>query len=74
MPKDLFEGQSIEIPCPGCGEKTIRSLESLRNDTEYVCAGCGETIRPDAEKLFKGLDDAQAKARKMVADLAKKFR
>ncbi|SNS36689.1 hypothetical protein SAMN05216374_0998 [Tardiphaga sp. OK246] len=74
MSKDLFEGQSIEIPCPDCGEKATRSLASLRSDTEYDCSGCGKTIRPDAKKLFKGLDDAQAKARKMVADLSKKFR
>lgn len=63
--------QTIDLPCPGCGHKTSKSLSWIRENPEaYTCEGCGKTVvldgAADITASLDSIDDA-------VADLSDTF-
>lgn len=73
MAKDLFDDQSIEIPCSGCGEKAKKTIAWIRANDRYVCAGCGVEIILERDKLLAGLDQANERIAKLMRDLPGSF-
>ncbi|CDM59914.1 hypothetical protein LPU83_pLPU83a_0073 (plasmid) [Rhizobium favelukesii] len=65
----MFEDVEINIPCPGCGQKTKKSVAWLKANKQFTCDGCSNAVTVDAEKLFAGIK----KADKTLADFRKKL-
>lgn len=74
MSDDLFDEQSIDIPCPQCGHETKETIRWLRANADYVCAGCGRDIHLERDKLLRGLEDAQNQIADLVGRATRKFR
>jgi hypothetical protein len=49
MPR-FFDSQVLAIACPGCGQKTRKTVEWLRSHTHFMC-GCGTRVNLDAKEL-----------------------
>lgn len=59
-----LDAQSVDIPCPQCGQKTAKSVGWLKTQSEFACAGCGQTIHVAAEEFragIKSVEDALAR-------------
>lgn len=65
----MFENAELGIPCPGCGQKNPKAIAWIKanNHGHFVCDGCGERVRVEADELIAGLD----KVDKSIADLRK---
>lgn len=55
----------IPVPCPGCGNNTLRSLGWLKLHDEMSCSTCNESVDLDDH----GFRDALRDAEKSVARL-----
>ena len=55
MLEQMFDDEELPLRCPGCGHETPTRLGDLKDNPQILCAGCGATIRVDAEELFEGL-------------------
>jgi DNA-directed RNA polymerase subunit RPC12/RpoP len=47
MARDPLKDAEIEIVCPRCGYRMMRTAARLRRGTKLVCPECGEDIMPD---------------------------
>lgn len=36
----------IEIVCPNCGHRMVRTAERLRRETKIICPECGHEVVP----------------------------
>lgn len=54
----FLDSAQIDIPCPGCGGKTTKSIGFLTSNNQMDCSSCGETIRLDTSDLKRGIGDA----------------
>jgi hypothetical protein len=59
----------IGIPCPGCGEKTAKTIRWLKANDHFIC-GCAAVVTVDSTKLAAGLEDAKRR----IDALTKGFR
>ncbi len=66
----MFEDATINIPCPGCGQKNPKRIGELGAHDHIVCVGCGRDIEIDATKLLAGVK----KADKTMADFRRTLR
>jgi predicted RNA-binding Zn-ribbon protein involved in translation (DUF1610 family) len=48
MARDPVKEAEIELICPRCGYRMVRSAARLRRDTHLVCPECGQDIEPGA--------------------------
>jgi transposase-like protein len=51
-PEYLFADQSIEIPCPRCHQTTPKTVDWIRANDRYACAGCNAQIVVDQDTLL----------------------
>ncbi len=49
----------IEIVCPRCGYRMVRTAARLRRETEILCPSCGGPVAPGADER----DDRRSRAR-----------
>ena len=63
----MLDSETLEIPCPECGEKARKSIAWLKSNRQFTCAGCGSTINLQAEGLLAGIEEVE----KAIADLGK---
>jgi uncharacterized Zn finger protein len=63
MKLDL-DRQTIDIPCPNCGQKRAETVGRLKTNPQLTCR-CGTVIRVDATELRSEI----AKLEKSFADL-----
>ena len=56
-----IERQPINLPCPTCGQVTVRTIEWIRSHHRFVCAGCNATIALNRSGDRQGRRDALAK-------------
>lgn len=61
----MFDSATISVPCPGCGEKTDKTISWLKANRHFRCNGCGRDVALDTEELRSGLKAAE----KSLADL-----
>jgi predicted RNA-binding Zn-ribbon protein involved in translation (DUF1610 family) len=47
MARDPLKDAEIEIVCPRCGYRMMRTAARLRRGTKLVCPECGQEIVPD---------------------------
>jgi predicted RNA-binding Zn-ribbon protein involved in translation (DUF1610 family) len=47
MARDPLKDAEIEIVCPRCGYRMMRTAARLRRGTALVCPECGQNIVPD---------------------------
>ena len=52
LPEYLFADQSIEIPCPRCHQTTPKTVDWIRANDRYACAGCNAQIVVDQDTLL----------------------
>ncbi|WP_051052578.1 hypothetical protein [Bradyrhizobium liaoningense] len=73
MSGSLFDSQSIDIPCPGCGHKTKKTIAWIRAHHRYTCAGfgCGKDIVLERDKLLAGIDKASRSLDKFKRSLSR---
>jgi hypothetical protein len=62
-----LEDIEIPVPCPGCGNNTLKSLKWLKANDDLTCSICSETVHLDDH----GFRDALRDAEKSVARLRK---
>lgn len=77
MPKGFLDDQTIAIPCPGCGEKNEKSVGWLKANDELTCAGCGQAVHLQRDKLLaglKGIEEQIAEFQKTGSDAGKRLR
>jgi transposase-like protein len=55
----LFEGQTVDVPCPKCGHAEPLSVPQLRNDPRFTCSGCGTHVQIDASQFREGLEGVE---------------
>lgn len=60
----MFDDAAISIPCPGCGEKTEKTIGWLKTHNHFACPACQKIITLEKEKLLSGLKSAE----KSIAD------
>lgn len=65
-----FDHGEIEIPCPGCGEKTKKTVAWLKANHELTCAGCSARIELQDAGFKRGIEEAD----KAIDDLARKLK
>jgi ribosomal protein S27E len=53
----MFENASVDLSCPGCGNKMPKTLGWITSHKEIVCSGCGETIHLEADQLSRSLKE-----------------
>ena len=46
MARDPVEEAELEIVCPHCGYRMVRTAARLRRGTRLVCPECGQDIEP----------------------------
>jgi hypothetical protein len=56
--RGFLDDQTVEIPCPGCGEKAAKTIGWLKNHSHYSC-GCGANITLESEQFRSGLAEAE---------------
>ncbi|WP_411906297.1 hypothetical protein [Rhizobium mayense] len=66
----MFDNKSISIPCPGCGQKTSKTIAWIKANDNFICDGCGRPITIKAEELLSGLEEAK----KAIADFKRNLR
>jgi predicted RNA-binding Zn-ribbon protein involved in translation (DUF1610 family) len=47
MARDPLKDAEIEIICPQCGYRMLRTAARMRRGTKLVCPECGQEIEPD---------------------------
>lgn len=62
MPLQLND-QSVNIPCPACGQHTAQTVGGLKKQPSFVCA-CGQPIRVDLTQFKKDVARANRALRK----------
>ena len=62
MPLQLND-QSVNIPCPACGQQTAQTVSGLKKQPSFVCA-CGQPIRVDLTQFKKDVARANRALRK----------
>jgi transcription initiation factor IIE alpha subunit len=43
----------VELICPCCGYRMMRTAARLRGETGVVCPSCGEPVAPDTDEHAK---------------------
>jgi hypothetical protein len=61
MPLQLND-QSVNIPCPACGQQTAQTVGGLKKQPAFVCA-CGQPIRVDLTQFKKDVARANRRIR-----------
>ncbi len=62
MPKLPDQNALVNIPCPGCGEKTPQTVATLGDSPRIRCPKCGVLFKVDARKIMQKIKEAQANA------------
>lgn len=71
---ELFDDESIAIPCPGCGHEIPQTIRRLEENSKLTCPNCNALIDVDATELRKGLtevDDAMHDLLRKLDDFGK---
>ena len=71
---NTMDSASIDIPCPGCGQKVSKTIGWLKSHPNLVCPGCGAAIRVDPDQLRKitdGVNKALDNLRRTLGKLGK---
>lgn len=62
-----LDGQSIELPCPHCGRKSLETIRKLNINPTLTCRHCRGTFAVDAAQFKADI----AKVEKTLADLSR---
>jgi transcription elongation factor Elf1 len=54
----MFDGMSVEIECPKCGDKTECEVGRLKHNQDFVCRTCDTTFHINAAGLSSDVDTA----------------
>lgn len=65
----MFDKQTLDIPCPHCGQKTPKTVAWLKTKTDFPCLACGGIVAVDATDLTAKLKQAD----KIIAKFGKSF-
>ncbi len=57
--KNIFDDQTLDIPCPHCGQKSTERVARLKENPTLTCTGCGNHIKIDADELRNATDALQ---------------
>jgi predicted RNA-binding Zn-ribbon protein involved in translation (DUF1610 family) len=44
----------VELVCPRCGYRMMRTAARLRRETRIICPSCGEPVAPSTDERAKG--------------------
>ena len=66
---DLFEEQTLDVPCPKCGAIRQLTVPQLRSDPRFACAVCNQEVVIDASQFR----DELKKAEEAFSDLQASF-
>lgn len=61
----LFDGQTVDVPCPGCGHSRPLSVTELKADPKFTCDGCGQEVQIDSSQFREGLDGVEHQIEKL---------
>ena len=61
MPQKLDPNATVNIPCPGCGEKTEQTIATLQLSPRLRCPNCRTLFKVDFRKLAEKLKQATPK-------------
>ncbi len=61
----ILNDSTIDLPCPGCGHETPKTIGWLKRHKEYQCAGCKETVNLDTGNLMKEIRKVENEFRKL---------
>jgi transposase-like protein len=71
----MFEDASLDIACPQCGHKNVKTFAWIKRHSDFPCGGCRKTIHLDADQFrgsLKKIDDSAAKLRKTLSSFGKR--
>lgn len=66
---DDLEEIEIPVPCPECGNNTLKSVRWLKAHCKLACGACNEAIQLDD----RGFRDAVLDADKIIARIRRGF-
>lgn len=58
MSKSVFDDQTIDVPCPECGQEVAASVRQLKRSPTLRCAN-GHSFDVDAKQLVRDLDQVE---------------
>jgi len=59
----------ISIPCPLCRHEKIMSVAEIRNNSAYLCTGCGKLVHFAANNFCAHLVQAGTQIKSAVANV-----
>lgn len=69
MPESIFNNQTLEINCPGCGTFNEKQVGWLRVNSTFTCVGCKSEIVINSEDFNNELLEADG----MIGDFIQKI-
>lgn len=68
----VFDDQSIEVPCPGCGRKHAKSAKWIKTNDLIHCE-CESTIRLNKRQFIDAVRRAEAAIANFPREIRIKF-
>ena len=65
--------KSLDLTCPKCSHKFSKTIGSINREKQFPCPGCGN-VTFDAEKLIRGLQDAEKSIDQLARDFKRIFK
>lgn len=61
----LFDGQTVDVPCPECRHIEQLTVPQLRSDPTFQCGGCGKQVQIDSSQFREQLLDVERELEKL---------
>ncbi len=66
----MFKDAGVDLSCPQCQRKVKKTIGWIKQNTQFVCAGCGSIVKLKKDQFIREL----TKADKAVDDFKRKLK
>lgn len=66
-----LDDHTLDIPCPGCGEKSEQTFGGLKDNPDFTCTQCGAVIHIKPDELRAITEGVQKKVDELARMLSK---
>ena len=73
MNEGPFDDALVEIACPGCGDRTSKTLRWYKANDEWMCPSCGIGVDLDGDDVRAGLKGTEQALLDLSRAIARAF-